>query len=136
MKILDSASFMGAHSEAQFLTYALSNGWEVALPFNKAAPYDYVIRRAPSERWETVQVKRAYFTATGKTKVLSVGLRRSKGSANMQPYKDGDFDWLFSFHEDGMWFMPWDLVKRKRSSVQVGSPRYNLWKVDSSIEAE
>lgn len=129
MKILDSTSFMGAHSEAQFLTYALSNGWEVSIPFNKAAPYDYVIRRAPSERWETVQVKRAYYSNTGKNKVLVASLRRT----GMKPYKDGDFDWLFSFHESSQWFMPWDLVKRKRSAIQVGSPRYDLWKVDSTL---
>lgn len=132
MNALDSTSFVGAHSEAQFLTYALSNGWEVAMPFNKAAPYDYVIRRCTDAPWETVQVKRAYYAATGKTKTLVVGLRRSSGAGSgMKPYKEGDFDWLFSFHEDGMWFMPWDLVKRKRSSVQVGSPRYDLWRVDN-----
>lgn len=131
MKMLDSASFVGAHSEAQFITYALASGWEVSLPFNKAAPYDYVIRRAPREPWETVQVKRAYYAATGKTKTLAVGLRRSGSKkSTSQPYKEGDFDWLFAFHEHGMWFMPWELVRKKRSSVQVGSPLYDLWRVD------
>jgi hypothetical protein len=28
-----------------------------------------------------------------------------------------------------MWMMPWDLVKGRRSCIQIGSPRYDLWKV-------
>lgn len=125
-----SANFQGAHAEGQFLVYALENGWEVSLPFNKAVAYDYVIRRAPDAPWETVQVKRAYYATRQKIKrkVLEVGFRRRAGSG-LRPYKAGDFDWLFSYSKEGRWFMPWDLVKGKRSSIQVGNAKYDLWKV-------
>lgn len=129
---IDTASFLGAHAEAAFVAYALENGWEIAAPFNKAVPYDFIIRRDPEVPWETVQVKRAYYvkSKTRVKKVLEVGFRRSKGSgSSVQPYKDGDFDWLFSYHEDGQWMMPWDLLRGKRSAIPVGGPKYDLWKV-------
>jgi len=123
---------MGAHAEAQFTAYALENGWEVAHPVIKSAAYDSLIRRSPGVPWETVQVKRAYYSArTGmKYKCLEVGFRRMGGAGSkLRPYKDGDFDWLFCYHEDGRWMMPWDLVRGKRSSIIVGSSKYDLWRV-------
>jgi PD-(D/E)XK nuclease superfamily protein len=126
-----STNFQGAHAEAQFIAYALENGWEVTVPFNKAVAYDYVIRRSPEVPWETVQVKRAYYANRRdkkQTKILEVGLRKRYGT-KISAYKTGDFDWLFSFHKDGRWFLPWDLVKKRRSAVQIGSPRYDLWRV-------
>ena len=124
-----STSSQGAHAESQFLVYALENGWEVAHPFNKAVPYDYVIRRAPDVPWETVQVKRAYYVIKpSRKRILEIGFRRRDGS-EYRAYRDGDFDWLFSYHKDGRWFMPWDLVKGKRSGIQVGSTKYDLWRV-------
>ena len=132
MKILKSPCFLGALAESQFLVYALENGWEVTFPFLKASAYDFVFRRSPEVSWETVQVKRAYYAlkSRSKEKILEVGFRRSQGmGSKRQLYKDGDFDWLFSFHEDSRWFMPWDLIRGKRSSIRVGSSRYDLWKV-------
>ena len=133
MRKKDSTIHGGAHAEAQFISFALDQKWEVAHPFIKAAAYDALIRRSPEVPWETVQVKRAYYvTKTGmKNRYLEVGLRRSKsyGNQRMQCYKDGDFDWLFVFHEDGTWMLPWDLVRGRRSSMLIGSSRFDLWKV-------
>lgn len=131
MRNIDSTFYMGAHAESQFISFALERGWEVAHPFIKQAAYDSLIRRSPEVPWETVQIKRAYY-AKSKTrrskKCLEVGLRRSKDQTR-RPYADGDFDWLFCYHEEGRWFFPWDKVKGRRSSIQVGSPTYDLWKV-------
>jgi hypothetical protein len=123
-------SYVGAHAESQFIAFALENGWEVAHPFIKSAPYDSLIRRDPNEPWETVQIKRAYYaqSSTRRKKCLEVGLRRNR-DIKRKAYKDGDFDWLFCYHEDGRWFFPWDMVKGRRSCIQIGSPRYDLWKV-------
>lgn len=130
MRKMDSTSKIGAHAESQFISYALEQGWEVAQPFIKQSAYDMLIRRSSEVPWETIQVKRAYHIARTlkkkKIKNLEVKIRRGAGR---MAYKDGDFDWLFVFHEEGRWFMPWDLVRSKRSSIQVGSSRYDLWKV-------
>lgn len=130
MRRTESTTLVGAHAESQFISYALEQRWEVAHPFVKSAPYDSLIRRSPEVPWETVQVKRAYYTKkTGmKVRVLEVGLRRATTRSQV-PYKDGDFDWLFVFHEDGKWFMPWDLIRGKKSSMIVSSARYDLWRV-------
>jgi len=132
MRKLETTSHMGAHAESQFISFALESGWEVAHPFLKAVAYDSLIRRDPKERWETVQIKRAYYaTKTNmKNRHLEVGLRRRSGvGSKLHAYKEGDFDWLFCYHEDGRWFMPWDLIKGRRSSMLIGSSRYDLWKV-------
>jgi hypothetical protein len=55
-----NTDYIGAHAESQFTAFALENGWEVAHPYIKTAPYDSLIRRSPDSPWETVQVKRAY----------------------------------------------------------------------------
>ena len=130
MKI-DTSSYMGAHAEAQFTSFALEQGWEVAYPFIKTVAYDSLIRRDPKEPWETVQIKRAYFVSSGnrKSKCLEVGLRRNRDQKRRRAYRDGDFDWLFCYHETGRWLFPWDMVKGRRSCMQIGSPRYELWKV-------
>lgn len=128
----NTSSFLGAHAEAQFISYALENGWEISIPFNKIVAYDFVIRRSPEVTWETVQVKRAYYALSKnkKRRFLEVGFRRSKGrGSRRQFYKDGDFDWLFTYHKAERWFMPWDLIKGRRSSIMVSSSRYDLWKV-------
>jgi hypothetical protein len=133
MKNTDSTSYVGAHAESQFISFALEQGWEVAHPFIKTAAYDSLIRRAPDVPWETVQIKRAYYTGpragTRKRKCLEVGLRRNRDMKNRRAYRDGDFDWLFCYHEDGRWFFPWDMIRGRRSCIQIGSPRYDLWKV-------
>ncbi len=130
MRRKDSTNLNGAHAEAQFITYALEQGWEVAHPFIKSSAYDSLIRRAPDVPWETVQIKRAYYAirTSRPTKCLVIKLRRNTGT-KMMPYKDGDFDWLFCYHEHGRWLMPWDLLRGKRSSIHIGSPLYDLWKV-------
>ena len=127
----DSSHIGGAHAEAQFISYALEQGWEIAHPFIKQVSYDALIRRDPEEPWETVQIKRAYFAKgrTRKTKCLEVGLRRNSALKNRRAYKDGDFDWLFCFHESGMWMFPWEKIRGRRSSIQIGSPNYDLLKV-------
>jgi hypothetical protein len=121
---------MGAHAEAQFISYALEQGWEVAHPFIKTVAYDALIKRDPNEPWETVQIKRAYYvkSSTRKNKCLEVGLRRNR-DVRRRAYKDGDFDWLFCYHEEARWMFPWDKIKGRRSCIQIGSPRYDLWKV-------
>lgn len=134
MKRKQTTSHMGALAESQFISFALESGWEVAHPFLKAVAYDSLIRRDPKEPWETVQIKRAYYAVkTGsKKKTLEVGFRRGKAAAagsSKKIYKDGDFDWLFCYHEDGRWFFPWDMLRGRRSSILVGSKRYDLWRV-------
>lgn len=130
MQRLESTIHMGAHAEAQFISYALESGWEVAHPFLRGAPYDSLIRRDPNEPWETVQIKRAYHITKSKGgKGLEVRLRRGAAvNPKRRFYRDGDFDWLFCYHEDGRWLLPWGMLKR-RSSIQISSKRYDLWKV-------
>jgi hypothetical protein len=131
MRIIDSPSFLGAHAEAQFLTLALEYGWEVTAPFVRDVPYDFVIKRTHRGLWEMVQVKRAYYTKkrSGRGKILEVGLRRRGAGIKYQPYEDGDFDLLFAYHERGRWLIPWEILKERRSGVQVGSFKYNQWRV-------
>jgi len=131
MQKIDSSSYMGALAESQFTIFALEQGWEVAYPFLKTTPYDSLIRRSPEVPWETVQIKRAYYATNGtrKKKCLEVGLRRNRDIKNRRAYRDGDFDWLFCYHEEGRWFFPWDMIRGRRSCIQIGSPRYDLWKV-------
>lgn len=120
------SNYLGAQAESQFISYALENGWEVAHPFLKAVSYDSLIRRDPKESWETVQIKHAYYYTRAGRKFLEASCRRSSTGTK---YKDGDFDWLFVFHKEGKWFLPWDLIRGKRSSIRVGCKTYDLWKV-------
>jgi hypothetical protein len=130
MKRRESPTTMGAHAESVFTTFALEQGWEVAHPFLKSSPFDSLIRRDPKEPWETVQIKRAYWaTKRGKSKCLEVGLRRNRDAKSRRSYRDGDFDWLFCYHETGKWLMPWDKVKGRKSCIQIGSATYDLWRV-------
>lgn len=133
---MNSTNLNGVYAEAQFTIYAMESGWEIAEPLMAAVPYDRLIRRSPESPWETVQVKHAFYTTDGVSghryltaSVLRGGRSNSQGGKKHRKYKDGDFDWLFIFHEEGKWFLPWDLVKKLRSQIRVGSPRYDLWKV-------
>lgn len=109
-------------AESAFVMYAAAKEWEVARLIHHANGYDYIIRRTPQSKWETVQVKAAYQGKDGRKRpTREVSMRRcnEKGS---RPYKDGEFDMLFVW--DGMasmWLLPWDEVKEHRSTLTLGN---------------
>jgi len=111
-------------SEALFIVKAFEKGWEIAQPFHHAQPYDFIIRK--DSKWQTVQVKTAYFDQ--KKHKLEVRLQRNNGS-----YQAGDFDLLAIIYKERMWLIDWESIKHIGSKIMIGGSGLRGYKYDKFI---
>jgi hypothetical protein len=125
MKKMDRCSI----SEAAFIMFAASRGWECAVPVHHANGYDFVVN--DGEGWRTVQVKSAFTGKAGtkKNPCRTVSLRRCNEKGT-RAYADGDFDLLYVYDSrDAAWLIPWRNVSHIKSQIVVsinGDPS-NKW---------
>jgi hypothetical protein len=102
-------------AEAGFIVDATHLGWEVAKPFHQSAGYDFVAYIGGN--WRTVQVKAAY--SNKRRTGLEVSTRRCNEKRGSRPYRDGEFDYLYVWHESRAWIFPWKSVSRIRSAMSL-----------------
>lgn len=123
-----STTDRGSVGEARAIYEFVKRGWIVSTPINDKAKYDLVVD--DNTRLLKVQVK----TTTKKTPSGGYEVRLESSYANRNnsvrtPRSDADYDAVFILAETGdVWFIPTSDLEDARSSVVVGTLRWEKYK--------
>lgn len=103
----------GAIAELQAQMWYLKNGYDIFTPISPQSKCDFIA--VSGKNSIKVQVKKASNNPTRFGTYLQVRLQGKATPFGVREYTEEDFDELFITHDVGMWRIPFEEVKDKKS---------------------
>ena len=106
--------FTGAANELRAASLYIDMGYEVFIPVMTQSKADFIALRGSEV--VKVQVKTASEITSDNKQYLQIRLQgRSSTGGGTREYVDGDIDVVVAIHRLGVWALPWDSVRGKKS---------------------
>lgn len=105
---------IGQIAELEAATQYAKMGYEIYFPQMSQSKADFIVV-GPDKECKKVQVKKATENPINNTTYLQIRIQGKPGTYSTRDYEEGDFDVLVAVHETGMWELPWEVVKDKKS---------------------